>query len=706
MIPQMNQSSDGHDARARFLVGGDGTVRDITGPQSQPLRIEVGPGHCDGAMPNVTPEMRSTNRFWSATRLVAVLFIASCALWATWQWNSTDTSSQSLSESRPGTLHLPFSVPFVEQPLRQDENHEAKDHQSAERQSAKWADSSPDISKPDRSADRQLTPKDSPKPSTFASTKQLKPPPPSERDPRAAIVRLAFYIDRAEALPFSPESVVGFNLANYGVEPRVWNRFSTELRLTTIYNQLEFPKPGSGEQGLAMLAWALAQEYEDARHDPALQPYLKLEVVTSKPSNSSDRQPAPDVSSNASTRSPEDKLATLSPAERKWFTTMLAIDKCARYFDLSKGLAFWPELYFGANRADFPPRARKWWDNASTTQRLEKLYFQSEKTQTGAGARALVNLSSAILHLHDGDRNEAALRAYVASVKATALPKTSLPKTDPAIESEVSAVIGRCAFYLDNSAAIVLSPESLVGFNPADYGLNAHDLDLVPTVPKIKMLYLAAERAVPGSGERLFALLCRALAQAYGGPKLEPAFLRYFELEAVPTNVELRFELPEPPIPRPLGPDEIAKYRALIKYQRGARLGGPFVALQRTNNLTALEAAKLWTATRSFEGAIAYQLAIMQPMDRQQWFLLETKRALENYGGVLLEPSLQREIASLQRQPLPQAIRQFGLPGTIPFIQPLPGTIPFIQPLPGTIPMISPSLALPPPVTPILLPGK
>ena len=100
MIPQMNQSSDGHDARARFLVGGDGTVRDITGPLSQPLRIEVGPGHRDGAMPNVTPEMRSTNRFWSATRLVAVLVIAGCALWAAWQWNRNHTASQFLSESR------------------------------------------------------------------------------------------------------------------------------------------------------------------------------------------------------------------------------------------------------------------------------------------------------------------------------------------------------------------------------------------------------------------------------------------------------------------------------------------------------------------------------------------------------------------------------------------------------------------------------
>lgn len=95
MIPQMNQPSFGQNAHARFLVGADGTVRDLNGQQGQYSSIEDGPAQ-------ISPSR-------SAARFVVFLVIAGCALWAAWQWNHTADSPTRSAENRFAAGAFPTS---------------------------------------------------------------------------------------------------------------------------------------------------------------------------------------------------------------------------------------------------------------------------------------------------------------------------------------------------------------------------------------------------------------------------------------------------------------------------------------------------------------------------------------------------------------------------------------------------------------------
>jgi|GEM_PF-2187295 len=95
---------------------------------------------------------------------------------------------------------------------------------------------------------------------------------------RAAIDRCALYLEGIKATTVAPDSIVGFRHTEYGIETRVWDSFSTIQKIEMNYLYAERAVPGSGEQVLARLAKALAQQYDGAKYDTALKPYLELEA--------------------------------------------------------------------------------------------------------------------------------------------------------------------------------------------------------------------------------------------------------------------------------------------------------------------------------------------------------------------------------------------------------------------------------------------
>ncbi len=656
------QPADDGDANPHNRFVGRGVPSDVADDDrgtNLPTRFVVNP---KGKIAKNTYEKPSTTppRFTVARRAV-LLTILACAMLAVWKWYKTNTSPDSVLGTRLSTA----VAPSVSQPPRDEVVQKDRNHDNAERQRDERTDSTPNNPHPNKTADQQFGPKVSSKPPPIASTKTSEAPPPSAINPNAAFKRLAFYFDRSETMTFSPESVIGFNPADYGVDPHVWNRFTTEARLAAIYFHSNLTRSGTGDQTLAMLARALAQECEDARNDPALQPYLMLEITTAKPSNPSDRQPAPGGSSQSTTVKSDKNRAVQTPDDRKQLATNNAFYWCALFaydFDLSKTLKHSPEAFFRLRRAD-SSESRQRWDNATTKQKLQELYRVSERTVPGSGDVALENIFRSLMHLYDGDAEipKAVRHDYVLLfVKEPVLNKSSRLMSDSAIEPKSLAALERCAFYLDHAAANVFTPEAIVGFNPETYGLESRVWEALPTFQKLAAIYLGADRASPGSGEKVLALLSQYLARLRDGAKYEPAFQSILNLKV--NDNKIRFQLPDSPIPNSeLTDDEIAKIEAMSKYLgNGAKLEGPFRELQRAFELSESDTRELLTLTRSVPRAIHYQLSRMEPKSRQRWFLSATSKIASVYPVVLIESSLRMEAAALiQLQPLlglPQGI--------------------------------------------------
>ncbi len=248
---------------------------------------------------------------------------------------------------------------------------------------------------------------------------------------------------------------------------------------------------------------------------------------------------------------------------------------------------------------------------------------------------------------------------------------------------ETRAVIERCALYLAGVKATTVAPESIVGFRHADYGIETRVWDSFSTIQQFDMLYLYAERAVPGSGERMLALLARASAQQYDGAKYDPALKKHLELEASLKDKELRFEAPTPPISSTkLSVEDVSKIEALDKYLNGRKLGGAAEVMQRYFPLSATEAAELLVATGSLPKAIEQQLATLGPSGRTGWFDVVTLDLSLKYPVVLREPSLQAEavVAKIEKVKVSKAAKKVPV-SEIPTVKPKEPIKPLRRPL-------------------------
>ncbi len=407
----------------------------------------------------------------------------------------------------------------------------------------------------------------------------------------------------------------------------------------------------------------------------------------------------------ADTTSPKFRASTQranSPAE--------AILILAYYFD-------WPKdnLLLAWQIESAPPfsdHKNNGWYGLSTVQKLNVLYRVSERTQQGSGDKFLKLLAERLRQIDRPIIRQAKSQEHLASIREAAIPFQS---------AGVSKAIRTCAFYLDLSTAIPATPEGIVGFHPAEYGIDARIWSSFATIQKLETMLRAAERSVPGSGGWVLATLSKAITQAHDNAALEPAFqdLRHLDVPTKP----LKFARLEPLTPaKRLPVDELAKIEKLVEYLESETMfGGPCDVLQQFGYPPSL-AAKLLVATRSLPNAIEFALSQQSLIDRQRWYLSATEHVSRHTDSVLREPNLrdeakliisqkairlgsQRGIGSppqlgqsgITGSPIPGAQGHIGINPLIPNPQSFPHGM-LLHPRPFVLPPVFPPAVVPLPV--------
>lgn len=323
------------------------------------------------------------------------------------------------------------------------------------------------------------------------------------------------------------------------------------------------------------------------------------------------------------------------------------INRLAKWFDLPKDKFLFSVEHESARL--FIPLLHKIpeWHDLNTAQRINVVRFVADNFQRGSGDAFLSRLAAKLSHDKSPLIQSDTSQKNLASISQSAIPLTP---------TEVSKAIRTCARYIET--AIPATPEQIVGFHPAEHGINANVWSPLPTAQKIETMYLAAERSVQPSGTWVLATLAKTNAQAHDSVKFEPALQRLLQID-VP-NQPLTFALPEPPTPaNRLAAGEQEKIGDLSKYL-SARFCGPSNALQQLFQLPSSEAAQRLIAARSFPKALEYELSSFRPERRQHWYLKMTLDVSRVFDSVRLERSLQSEVAALDAV----AIRQKSNPTT------------------------------------------